>query len=137
MIGYESMKFLMEHLGLPKMPLKHWSDSSRWEIAESINNVISAKTKSVVRSASFIALSCDEVTALDYQSWIPIHAYVIKDWEQVPVLLRLEQCMDGTKADSLTKTMLSALKNDGGLTTQKHSRSSYLLWISWCFCIAR
>jgi hypothetical protein len=42
--------------------------------------VVVNKTKSLVEGARFISLSCDEVAAIDQQSWVSIHVYVVEDW---------------------------------------------------------
>jgi hypothetical protein len=47
------------------------------------------KMKKVVASLKYLALSCDEVTTIDNQSWISIHYDVIQDWCHLPILIFL------------------------------------------------
>jgi hypothetical protein len=42
-------------------------------------------------SFKYLALSCDEVTMIDNQSWISIHSYVVQNWYHIPILIYLEQ----------------------------------------------
>jgi hypothetical protein len=116
MTEYEGMRALLENLGVPKLPKKHWSDNSGWEMAESILQIIKQKTAEMVGAARYVAITCDEVTIVDCQSWISIHAYIVRDWEHYPILLRLERVVDGAGAENIIKTVLSALEDDGNLS---------------------
>ena len=99
-----------------QVPLKHWTEGSGWEMAESLFNVVQARTKEIVSAVSYFSVTCDEVTTLDNQSWISIHVYTIQDWERVPMLLCLQRVTEGGGADNITKMILGALTNEGGLT---------------------
>ncbi len=55
------------------VPLKHWTEGSDWEMAESLFNVVQTKRKEVVSTTPYFSITCDEVTTLDNQSWISIH----------------------------------------------------------------
>jgi hypothetical protein len=118
MLEYEHMRGLLEQLGCPKLPLKHWYDSAGWEFAESFYNIVQRRTKLVVSGAKYLSLSCDEVSTVDNQSWISIHAYVLVNWKRVPLLLSLERLTEGSTAASITKVIVNALVRDGGLSVQ-------------------
>jgi hypothetical protein len=60
-------------------------------------------------------LSCDQVTTIDNQSWISIHSYVVQDWCQIHVFISLEHFIEGRGAYNLTKVIMGALKEHGGL----------------------
>jgi hypothetical protein len=90
MLEYEHIRGLLQQLGYPKFPLKHWSDTTGWELAESLYNVVQNRTRLVVSGANYFSLICDEVTTANNQLWISIHIYVLVDWERVPLLLSLE-----------------------------------------------
>jgi hypothetical protein len=60
-------------------------------------------------------LSCDEVTTIDNQSWISMHSYVVQDWCQIYLLIFLEHVIEGGGAYNLTKVIMGALKEHGGL----------------------
>ena len=99
-----------------QVPLKHWTEGSGWEMAESLMNVVQTKTREIVSVAPYFSVSCDEVTTLDNQSWISIHVYTISDWERVSYLLNLERVTEGGGAENIAKMIVSALTNQGGLT---------------------
>ncbi len=46
----------------------HWSNTSGWEMASYMHDLVVNKTKSLVEAARFISLSCDEVTTFDQYS---------------------------------------------------------------------
>jgi hypothetical protein len=96
--------------------LKHWTEGSGWEMTESLFNIVQARTKKVVSTALYFSITCDEVTTLDNQSWISIHVYTIQDWVKVPMLLYLQCVTESGDADNITKMILAALTNEGGLT---------------------
>jgi hypothetical protein len=68
MVEYKHMRGLLNHLEVPKLPFKHWSNNSGWELAESLYRVVQDRTRSCISGGQFISLSCDEVTTCDNQS---------------------------------------------------------------------
>jgi hypothetical protein len=72
-----------------------------------------------VSGAKYLSLSCDKVTTIDNQSWISIHAYMLVDWERVPLLLSLERLTKGSIAGHITKVIVNAVVRDGGLAMQE------------------
>jgi hypothetical protein len=44
MVEYEHMRGLLNHIEVPKLPFKHWSDNSGWELAESLYRVVQDRT---------------------------------------------------------------------------------------------
>ena len=96
------------------VPLKHWTKRSGWKMAESLFNVVQARTKEIVSTAPYFSITCAEVTTLDNQSWISMHVYTIQDWERVPMLLCLQHVTEGGSADNITKMILGPLTNEGG-----------------------
>jgi hypothetical protein len=36
------------------------------------------RVKEIIANSKYLALSCDEVTIIDNQSWISIHSYVVQ-----------------------------------------------------------
>jgi hypothetical protein len=87
-------------------------------MAESLYNVVQNRTKVVVSRAKYISLSCDEVTTVDNQSWISIHAYVLVDWERVLLLLSFERLTEGSTTSHITKVIVNDVVRDGGLAVQ-------------------
>jgi len=78
MCDYEREQFLLRHLKVKNVPKKHWSETSGWEMAEHLHASILLALKGMVRGASFISISADEVTAIDTTSWIGVHVYAMQ-----------------------------------------------------------
>ena len=57
MLKYEHMHGLLKQLDCPKLPIKHWFDTSRWEMAKSLYNVVQNCTKVVVSGVKYLSLS--------------------------------------------------------------------------------
>jgi hypothetical protein len=83
-------------------------------LAESLYAQVEAKTTMVLKNARFFSVTCDKVTTLDTQSWISIHGYVCQDWQRLPMLLSLEQVVEGGTANHLTKTIAEVVKKARG-----------------------
>ena len=99
------------------MPWKHWGDGSGWVMAEHLYDFVKQKIRSLVSNATFIALSADETSACDNSSWIAILAYVMVNWQCVPLLLTIQKMdSDGATANKLTNVITFALSSGGGIT---------------------
>jgi hypothetical protein len=48
----------------------------------------------------------DEVNIVDYQSWFNIHFYVVKGWKHIPILLTLEEVVNGDRRKNVAKVIL-------------------------------
>jgi hypothetical protein len=75
MRDYSACQELYNALNVPHQLHKHWSEPARWEIANALAHVISKKMKETLVKANYVAISCDEVTTVDIQQWLFIHAY--------------------------------------------------------------
>ena len=94
MLEYMSLHPLFSFLGVLKLPKRHWSDVTKWDMAKCLLHQIEAKTKLVMQAAQFFFVTCHVVTTLDNQAWISIHAYVCENWTCSLLLLSLEQVVD-------------------------------------------
>jgi hypothetical protein len=70
----------------------------------------------VVQKARFISISANEVTTMDYQSWLSVHVYLITDWKHNPILLTLEEFVNGGIVNNLTKVIVDSVLQYGGLS---------------------
>ncbi len=61
------------------MPLKHQSNNSGWQITKAMHDVVLLKVMYVISSVNYVVVSVDEVTIIDAQQWINIHAYMMKN----------------------------------------------------------
>ena len=119
MTDYPSYPDVLSFLECPLIPFKHWSVSTGWGIAECVHVVVQNRVKLALQEYQFFSLTCDEVTTVDYQTWISVHVYVVKDYVCVPLLLTLERVTGGTGSDNLTRVLLDVLWEVGGLTREQ------------------
>jgi hypothetical protein len=118
MTEYEALRELLKCLRRKHLPTKHWLDNSGWELADHMHMVVLEKLKETIKSARFLAISCDEVTSCDSGQWLSLHAYVVLDWVRIPVLLYLSK-VEGQGADALTEVIVRALMTEGGLSWEE------------------
>jgi hypothetical protein len=116
MLEYELLRELFLLLKVKNTPLKHWLDSSDWQIAEAMHDVVLFKTSSMILKANFVVVSADEMTAIDAQQWINIHGYVMQNWKCVFVLLTFEMVEVGATSNNIKGVILDAMGRYKGLT---------------------
>jgi hypothetical protein len=116
MLEYELLRELFLLLKVKNTPLKHWLDSSDWQIAEAMHDVVLFKTSSMILKANFVVVSADEMTAIDAQQWINIHGYVMQNWKCVLILLTFEKVEVGATLDNIKGVILDEMGKYGGLT---------------------
>jgi len=110
MLEFEALKSLFSFLNVLLLSKHHWSDSPIWVMVECMHKQIIKKVKKIITSSKYLALSCDEVTTIDNQSWIYIYSYVAQDWCQILLFISLKQVINGKGVDNLTKAIMGALK---------------------------
>jgi hypothetical protein len=100
MTQYAAFKELLTQLSVANFSRKHWSPDSGWEMAEALAHVVSETTKSILKQASFISVSADEVTMIDHESWLSVHAYVCckGKWSRESMLVILVRLMEGNNS---------------------------------------
>jgi hypothetical protein len=54
-------------------------------------------------------LPCGEMTTIDNQSRISTHVYVVEGWKHLLILLTLQQVLEGSNVDNLTKIIVDLL----------------------------
>jgi len=65
MLEYELLKELFLLLKVKTTPLKHWIDSSGWQIAKTTHDVVLSKTIFMISKVNFVTANADEVTTID------------------------------------------------------------------------
>ncbi len=66
-------------------------------------------TRMAMQDARLIAVSCDNVTTINCQSWVKMHVFVVEEWKWILILLSLEQVVNDAFANNLTKLIVDAL----------------------------
>jgi len=69
-----------------------------------------------MQKAQFISIFYGEVTTINNQSWILTHVYVVEVWRRLLFLLTLQQVLEGSNVDNLTKVIVAFLLIYGGLS---------------------
>jgi len=69
-----------------------------------------------IQKVRLIFISIDEVTTMDFQSWLSIHVYLVDGWKFNPILLTLEQLVNGGTIDNLTKVIMDNVLQYEGLS---------------------
>jgi hypothetical protein len=69
----------------------------------------------VVQKARFIFIYVDEVTIVDFQSWLGVHVYFVDRWKCNLILLTLEQLINGGNINNFTKVIMDNVFQYGGL----------------------
>lgn len=95
LINFESMHGLLLFLKVENNPNKHCTNTRVQGMVECMTNVVLATTKTTIQTTNNIFGSCDEVTNIDNHFLIFVHGYVVEDFKRTPILLNLEQVIDG------------------------------------------
>jgi hypothetical protein len=95
---------IIMQLNVPNNPMKHWSNGSRWEMANYMSKQVLKQTQIIVVGASFLSLSAYEVTTIDNQSWNSMHG-----WRIILILLTLEHVVEGGNANNLIVVITQTL----------------------------
>jgi hypothetical protein len=70
----------------------------------------------VIQKARFISISINEVTIVDCQPWLGVHVQLVDGWKCNPILLTLEQLVNGGIVNNLTKVIVDNVLQYGGLS---------------------
>jgi hypothetical protein len=115
MSDFEASRELLLQLSVPYCPKKHWSPSSGWEMADSMSVILADHTKKILAEARFYAISADEVTTVDHESWLSVHIYISIGFSCVPILLFLSRLTEGNGASAVKESIVTSLSWHGGL----------------------
>ncbi len=63
--------------------------------------------------ANYLAFTYEEVNTIDTQLWINVHAYVVNNWEYLPILVVLERVIKNGGNDNITKVITNAFASQG------------------------
>jgi hypothetical protein len=78
-------------------------------MVETMHRLVLQAIKVGLQKTLFILVSYDKLTTIDNESWLLIHLYVIDKWKWVPILLNLQNVLDGETFDNLTKLIVQRL----------------------------
>jgi hypothetical protein len=97
------------------VPSMHWSINSGWILVEAMAAVAKAHALEILAVAPFISVSLDEASAHG-ASYLSVHAYYLdKNWNQVPLFLKLAHVTVAPNAPNLLELLLETLEDVAGL----------------------
>jgi len=77
MLECESLYELFRSLAVPNNPSMPWYDNVGWVLAKFMYMQVQDTIVKAIQSTIVITCSCDEVTTIDNDSWICVHAYMV------------------------------------------------------------
>ena len=77
MSKFSSCFALYDFLHMFDLPRNHWTNKLGWFMAEHMYLFVKEKHKSMIQSASYIALTTNKFISIGNKSWIAVHLYVI------------------------------------------------------------
>jgi len=80
-----------------------------------MHKIVLINTQMVVQKTRFIFIYVDEVTTMDFQSWLSVHMYFVDGWKCNLILLTLEQLINGGNINNCTKVIMDNVLQYGGL----------------------
>eukprot|EP01018_Ginkgo_biloba_P020839 Gb_12925 [translate_table: standard] len=111
----EYMNFL-SFLEVSNFPTSHWSISSGWEWARYLAQVEMEDLLEKIQNSIFLALSLDEVTAIDNTSWVCMNIYTVEGHIRKAHLLAIHKMQVNSSAESLFEVVIKNLKDIGGMS---------------------
>lgn len=94
---------------MPNNFQKHWTYTTSWSMVKVMHELVLWAICVTMQKVQFVYMSCDEVTMIDNQSWISTHVYVVEGWKWFPILLTLQQVVEGSHVNNLTKVIVKSL----------------------------
>ena len=114
MIDYPSLSSLLHFAKVFYYARSHWSINSGWEWASYLAEVVKKNIKSKIKESNLIALSLDEVTAIDNTSCICMHVYIVHNFVCQPNLLMVVKMKDDSMVNNIFELVKSFLIEYGG-----------------------
>ena len=109
MIDHPSLSSLLHFAKVCYYARSHWSVNSGWEWASYLAKVVKENIKEKIKESNFIALSLDEVIAIENTSWICMHAYTVHNFFHQPNLLSIIKMKDNSTVKNIFKLVKSSL----------------------------
>jgi len=84
-------------------------------MVEFMYQVVMRATRVGIQATHYIALSYDEVSTLDNQSWLFVHYYVVQNWVRILIIIFLDRMVVDLGNDNLTKVIMETFMMGGSL----------------------
>ncbi len=90
-----------------------WFDYVSQEIIKFMHEQMRCKIIIIITSYPYVILVCDEVITVDNGSQIFIHACIMNNWVNIPILINLQKVVTGARVNSLITMIMEALEQHG------------------------
>jgi hypothetical protein len=104
---------MFQQLQVPDCPRKHWSTSAGWNTARV---VLANHTKKVISQARYFAISADEVTIVDHESWLSVHIYLCIGSSRLSILFGMFRLVEDNGATAVKEAIVTCISCHGGLS---------------------
>jgi len=117
-VEYKSRLSLYKLLNVLDFLSTHWCDNSGWVMAFYMYKQVTNEMRRLIVATRYIAISVDEVTTVDNNSYLSVHIYIVQDWVWVLLLVLLE-CIDCIpNVVNLTRLIIDAIGSGGSLDSK-------------------
>jgi hypothetical protein len=83
-------------------------------MAKFMHQEVLRATRVEVGVVHYVAISRDEVSIVDNQSWLFVPYYIMQNYVRIPILISLDRMVEKLGIDNLTKVIMEALMIGGG-----------------------
>jgi hypothetical protein len=97
-------------------------------MANSMSMVLVNYTKKVISQTRYFAISADEVTTVDHESWLSVHIYLCIGFSRVSILLGLFRLVEGNGASAVKEAIVSCMSCHGRLTENAMAERMVSFW---------
>ncbi|KAH7428771.1 hypothetical protein KP509_09G016700 [Ceratopteris richardii] len=134
MSDYPKWRVPLNFIGLriQSFPTQYWTESSGWEFAKAMGEVIKSNLKISLSNATFISISLDEVTARDCTSWVCIHAYIVENYERKAKFIGAFQLKGSATSNLLVQLVLDSISNIGGMSISDINQKIVCIGVDGC-----
>ncbi|KAH7405300.1 hypothetical protein KP509_15G064700 [Ceratopteris richardii] len=134
MSDYPKWRVPLNFIGLriQSFPTQYWTESSGWEFAKAMGEVIKSNLKKSLSDATFISISLDEVTARDCTSWVCIHAYIVENYARKSKFIGPFQLKGSATSNLLVQLVLDSISNIGGMSISDINQKIVCIGVDGC-----
>jgi hypothetical protein len=77
-------------------------------MANNMSVIFGNHMKKILSEARFNAISADEVTTVDHESWLSVLIYIPNDFSFVPILLSLSRLVEENGASTVKESIMTS-----------------------------
>lgn len=85
-------------------------------MVNSMSVVLANHTKNVILQARYFAISTNEITTSDHESWLSVHIYLCSDFSRVSILFGFFCLIEGNGATVVKEAITTCISCHAGLS---------------------